>query len=212
MSRSLSVDAIILRTIDIGEADRFCILFTRQLGRRAARAKAVRKTGSRLGGIILPLRRVELELVETDHSCIITGAVPVGEVHSHPEFSQVLQLQQGIEMLLALTQDDEPLPAVFDLLVQFIDVTRTEHVTALCPFQLRLLHLLGILPAVMDDPRFLRLPESGKLFIESCTQLNNLASLASLPQPSTIQNFLLNVLSEELAGPLKSGMVAAEVR
>ena len=64
MSRTRSVEAIILRTIDIGDADRFCILFTKEAGRKGARARGVRKTMSRLGGLLLPFRHLRIDLAE----------------------------------------------------------------------------------------------------------------------------------------------------
>ncbi len=207
MSRTLSVDAVILRTIDIGEADRFCILFTRQHGRKAARARAVRKTTSRLGAMLLPFRSLKLELHETDHSLTITSAVPLHSVDPPSEFSSVLALQQGIELLLALTEDDEVMPAVFDLLQSFIS-SADQH--ALIPFQLRLLHLLGLLPAVTEYGRFDRLDPSTKVFIEACTQIPDISMLMRLPYPRDIvQKYVVDVLSEHLSAPLRSTVVAS---
>ena len=56
MPQSQTYEALILQSHDVGEADRFLILFTRERGRLAARARAVRKPKSKMGGSLLPLK------------------------------------------------------------------------------------------------------------------------------------------------------------
>ncbi|MBU1911666.1 recombination protein O N-terminal domain-containing protein, partial [Patescibacteria group bacterium] len=48
MPHSQTYNSIILKAYDVGEADRFLILFTREKGRMTARARAVRKLKSKL--------------------------------------------------------------------------------------------------------------------------------------------------------------------
>ena len=204
MSRSLSVHAIILRTIDIGEADRFCILFTKEYGRMAARAKSVRKMTSRLGGILLPLRCVRLELHQSDHSLTITSGQIDGEAEAFREYGSVLSLQQGIELLLALTQDEEPLEDVFDLLQQFVGASAYSTSTLLAAFQLRLLHLLGVLPAVRDDMRFRNLDPVSQTFIERCVTETNLHALAATPCGASTRHFLQAITLDQISTPLRS--------
>src|ERR1700747_1820678 len=61
-SRSYATDAVVLRSIRFGEADRVLHLYTRERGRIGAVAKGVRKTKSRFGGRLEPLSHVELML------------------------------------------------------------------------------------------------------------------------------------------------------
>src|SRR5204862_5723174 len=60
--RSYSTDAVVLRSIRFGEADRVLHLYTADRGRVGAVAKGVRKTKSRFGGRLEPLSHVELML------------------------------------------------------------------------------------------------------------------------------------------------------
>src|SRR5450432_2760191 len=60
MGRSYRADAIVLRSIRFGEADRVLHIYTAERGRVNAIAKGVRKTTSRLG----PLTRAALMLHE----------------------------------------------------------------------------------------------------------------------------------------------------
>ncbi len=206
MSRTRSVEAIILRTIDIGDADRFCILFTKEAGRKGARARGVRKTMSRLGGLLLPFRHLRIDLAESDHSCTITSAMHIESVLTgSPDMSAFVRWERGVELLLALTEEDEPMPTVFDLLLAFLLLSSDTSIEPLIPFQLRLLVLLGLLPATMDDARFVRLSAQGQLFVHACFDIADLKTLSTLPIPEQeIRIFLESVLAEHLTRPLKS--------
>lgn len=205
MSRTLRVDSIVLRAIDISEADRFCILFTREKGRLAARAKGVRKTSSRLGSLLLPFRHLSIEIAESDHSAVITSASDSnGVLTEHLPLIAFLRLEQGIELLLSLTEENEPINGVFDLLLQFITLAPSE-IDPLPAFQLRLLHLLGFLPTVSDDARFRALPPNVRPFISAIAQTSSLHELSTTEYPvSTIERFIATLLIDHMDRPLKS--------
>src|SRR3954468_11769915 len=60
--RAYSTEAVVLRSIRFGEADRVLHLYTEAHGRVGAVAKGVRKTMSRFGARLEPLSQVELVL------------------------------------------------------------------------------------------------------------------------------------------------------
>src|SRR5207237_792018 len=60
--RAYSTEAVVLRSIRFGEADRVLHLYTEAHGRVGAVAKGVRKTMSRFGARLEPLSHVELVL------------------------------------------------------------------------------------------------------------------------------------------------------
>src|SRR6266478_7361129 len=60
--RSYKTEAVVLRSIRFGEADRVLHLYTAERGRIGAVAKGIRKTKSRFGGRLEPLSHVELML------------------------------------------------------------------------------------------------------------------------------------------------------
>src|ERR671924_970118 len=62
--RSYKTEAIVLRSLRLGEADRILHLYTLERGRVGAIAKGVRKTKSRFGARLEPLSHVELLLHE----------------------------------------------------------------------------------------------------------------------------------------------------
>lgn len=205
MKRSQPLQCIVLRTIDIGEADRLCVFFTREAGRKSARARGVRKLGSRLGGTLLPFRHISIELVEGNSSATVVSAVDRGDTVPPSGFPLLVRIEQGVELLLALTEEDEPLPAVFDLLLQFIRLSGSADARPLLPFQLRLLHLLGLLPANDDDPRFKDLPQDVRSYVQACTKFADLKALSDLLiDHPFLEGFVRTVIEAQLMHPLKS--------
>lgn len=166
MTRRSSTRAIVLQTFDVGEADRFCVLFTEKHGKMAARARAVRRPGSSMGGSLLPLRIVMVETVEHRNGAIITGArgdhvhIPPGNI---PAF---LQATQGMELLCMLLHESEPLPEVFSCAELFLRRCSAGESECILPFMLRLLTLLGLLPSA-HDPLFQDLSTTERKALEA---------------------------------------------
>ena len=78
MSGLIKVEAIVLRSIRYGEADRVLHLYTRERGRVGAVAKGVRRVRSRFGGRLEPLFRVDLVMHEgRGELCTVTSASTV---------------------------------------------------------------------------------------------------------------------------------------
>lgn len=206
MPRNQTLDAVILRATDVGEADRFCILFTRECGKIAARARAVRKTTSRMGGSLLPMQRVLVDLAEQSNGFLIVGAQqPAHQPLSRPSFASFLEHARGIDLLLALTEDDEPLPAVFDLLCAFLGSVPDDLPGLLPAFQTRLFHLLGILPSFNDDPRIHRLSAPVQAFLQAAVSPLPFAALAELtPHHPELPVFLDALIDEHAARPMKT--------
>ena len=162
MGHTTSHEAIILKTYDIGDADRFCIVFTKERGKLAARAKAVRKLHSKLGGHLLPFESVTIDLYEGSSGFLITAAKR-GSDRMQLSPQQFLAVQQGIEMILHLVDDLHPLPEVFALLQQFLREENPDK--TLLPFTLCLLSELGYLPETTSEI-FRSLSDEEKLYIK----------------------------------------------
>lgn len=155
--RTQSMEAIVLKTYDVGEADRFCILFTRERGRIAARAAGVRKILSRKAAALMPFQHISVDIRESGGRCVISAAQ---RLSISPDHAQTLQsftiASEGIEIFSHFIHGEQPLPDIFDALLRFLRACHDEHVmmslskhesrTTLLAFQIRLLHLLGILP------------------------------------------------------------------
>ena len=74
----LKTEAVVLRSIRYGEADRILHLYTPHRGRLAAIAKGVRRASSRFGGRLEPFFRLRIELHEGRGELLtVTGAQTV---------------------------------------------------------------------------------------------------------------------------------------
>ncbi len=81
MAGPFKTEAVVLRSIRYGEADRVLHLYTPDRGRIGAMAKGVRRLRSRLGGRLEPLMRVRLVLHEgRGELCTVSQA---DTVHAH---------------------------------------------------------------------------------------------------------------------------------
>jgi len=86
--RSYKTEAVVLRSIRFGEADRVLHLYTSDRGRIGAVAKGVRKTKSRFGARLEPLSHVELVLHEGSGELqTVTGVSLVASHHETRESS-----------------------------------------------------------------------------------------------------------------------------
>ena len=124
MGRTYKADAIVLRSLRFGEADRVLHLYTAERGRVNAIAKGVRKTTSRFGARLEPLTRAQLLLHEGRGELhTVSGADIVAShagVREQPYALAVAQI--GSEAVLKLFPEPEPHPRVFDGLVRFLDL------------------------------------------------------------------------------------------
>jgi len=164
VAHAQTYEAIVLMSYDVGEADRFLILLTRERGRIAARAPGVRRLKSRLSGL-LPLARLSLDLREHGDSFLIT-AVHARTVQPHAKsLGDFLTGMQASEILLSLLHDEEPAPAIFDATATFLAM-RNRQQEHLLSFTFRMLSLLGVLPLGQEIHLLGALSPEEKQFVE----------------------------------------------
>ncbi|MDB4979008.1 MAG: repair protein RecO [Candidatus Peribacteria bacterium] len=209
MSYTQTVDAIVLRTFDIGEADRFCLLFTREKGRVAARATAVRKPKSSMGGALLPCQYVTVQLKEWKNGYIIQSAETRDLLGVHrASIRWFTEAQQAMELLMGLTQDDEPLPDVFHATLRFLAVCGDDDAFFLLAYTIRLLHLLGLLPAESHVAASYGLLPEDLAFLQAARR-GALDSLPPLSVSHRLQVFCDGMMQGQLSSPLKAPAIAA---
>ncbi len=118
MGRSYKTEAVVLRSIRFGEADRVLHLYTPDRGRVGAVAKGVRRVKSRLGGRLEPLSRVRLVMHEGRGE--LSTISQADSVHSHPALRErrasLERATQACEAVLRLLDSTEPNPPAYNLL------------------------------------------------------------------------------------------------
>jgi len=118
MPGSFKAEAVVLRSIRFGEADRVLHLYTAERGRVGAMAKGIRRVRSRLGGRLEPLSRVRLVLHEgRGELCTVSQA---DTVHPHPSLRErrgsLERATQACDAVLRLLDSGEANRPAYNLL------------------------------------------------------------------------------------------------
>lgn len=118
MGRAVKTEAIVLRSMRYGEADRILHLYTPGRGRVSAIAKGVRRARSRFGGRLEPFFRLKIELHEGRSELLtVTGAQTVdGHRHLRGDARALDAAARACDAVGRLFETSEPHPGVFNLL------------------------------------------------------------------------------------------------
>jgi DNA repair protein RecO (recombination protein O) len=156
-SRTLTTEAVVLRSIRFSEADCVLHLYTLAKGRVGAIAKGVRKTHSRFGARLEPLSHVSVVLHEGRGDLHTVRGADLVRPHdrSRTDSYRLAVGHIGLEAVLRLFVEEEAQPPAFHALTRFLDLL--DDVDADLParptleplalsFQLKLLWLSGYLP------------------------------------------------------------------
>lgn len=214
MPHSQSFNTIVLKTYDVGEADRLCVLFTRERGRIAARASGARRLQSRLGPSLLPFRHLTVELKEGSAGWVVAGAaterVQGFQRFQGPDVPQFVMLEEGIELLLRLVTDEGALPEVFDVTLAFLAACHQDIPHASLGYSFALLHCLGFLPEEQEMANFGALRSADHAYLEECR-------CGRVPAPGRsdterLQRLKTSLLEAHITAPLRSGRVLEAMR
>jgi len=205
MPGSFKTEAIVLRSIRYGEADRVLHLYTVDRGRVGAVAKGVRRVKSRLGGRLEPLSRVRLVMHQgRGELCTISQA---DTVHAHAglrEHRAALERgAQACEAVLRLLDSTEPNRPAYNLLCNELalldaDPGHASRAQALA-FRLKLLLAAGFAPelaacAACGEAEHLGAfsPSAGGVVCAGC-------EAGSFPLGEEAHRFLVDALARPLA-------------
>ena len=160
MPGPLKTEAVVLRSIRYGEADRILHLYTPDRGRVGAIAKGVRRARSRFGGRLEPFFRLRIELHEGRGELLtVTGAHTVnGHSRLRGDARALDAAARACDAVGRLFETSEPHPAVFNLLCRALSLldeqagaaaqsSRSAHARAAAlAFRLKLLLAAGLAP------------------------------------------------------------------
>jgi DNA repair protein RecO (recombination protein O) len=150
---TLKTEAIVLRSLRFGEADRILHLYTPHRGRVSAIAKGVRKTRSRFGGRLEPFFRIETVLYEGKSEMLTVQQA--NTVAGHPRLREHAAALDGAaracDAVGRLFATDDPHPGVYNLLANELGLLDAAPETAATPgnalaFRLKLLLAAGLAP------------------------------------------------------------------
>lgn len=156
MARTTKTEAVVLRSIRFGEADRVLHLYTLEKGRVGAVAKGVRKTTSRFGARLEPLSHVEVMLHQGSGELQTITGVHLVQSHTaaREDYYRLSVGLIGAEAMLRLFTEQEGNPRAFTAVTRFLEILDDAPHAAERPvldplalsFQLKLLWLSGYLP------------------------------------------------------------------
>jgi DNA repair protein RecO (recombination protein O) len=144
------VEAVVLRTWPIHEADQIVSLFTRDYGKIKGVAKAAARSRRRFGGALEPMTHVRAhyaerpsqELVRLDSFDILHS--PLAEPVDYPRAAALAFFAEVLEQTLP---DHDPHDVVFRLLLSVLEQTRVDHIwMPITYFALWTTRLMGWLP------------------------------------------------------------------
>ena len=158
-SRTYRTEAVVLRSLRFGEADRILHLFTKDRGRVGAIAKGARRARSRFGGRLEPFSRVDVHLHEgRGELATVTGVDLLRSHQSLASDTYALGVGSiGLEAMLRLFVEHDANPRAYHALARFLELldggtpgAARASEPALDPlvlgFQLKLLWVAGYLP------------------------------------------------------------------
>jgi DNA repair protein RecO (recombination protein O) len=118
MAGAVKTEAVVLRSMRYGEADRILHLYTPGRGRVSAIAKGVRRARSRFGGRLEPFFRLHIELHEGRGELLtVTGAQTIeGYARLRGDARALDAAARACDAVGRLFETTEPHPGVFNLL------------------------------------------------------------------------------------------------
>jgi DNA repair protein RecO (recombination protein O) len=153
LAGSLKTEAVVLRSIRYGEADRILHLYTRDRGRVSAMAKGVRRTRTRFGGRLEPFFRLDMVLYEGRSDLLTVTSAET--VEGHPRLREhagaLDAAARACDAVARLFETSEPHPAVYHLLCNELALldrggaAAATHANQLA-FRLKLLLAAGFAP------------------------------------------------------------------
>lgn len=205
MSGSFKTEAVVLRSIRYGEADRVLHLYTERRGRVGAVAKGVRRVRSRFGGRLEPMSRVSLVLHEGRGELLTVTQADT--VHAHPDLrSRRASLERGVEAceaVLRLFDAPEPNRPAFNLLCRELalldsDPAASSRAQALA-FRLKLLLAAGFVPELAACAQCGEREHLGAFSASAGGVVCSACEAGSFPLDAGAHAFMVDALARPLA-------------
>lgn len=161
-------EAVVLSTVDYGEADRVVTMLTKDRGRLSAFAAGARKSKRRFAGALEPATHLKAMLVETrGDTWRLDGVDVIATFHSlRNELSLIARSAYALELCRELTRDLQPHTDLYAALLSYLALLDGGKAgpTSLLKFELDALSMTGFRPrfapcalcgnAVGDRPLF----------------------------------------------------------
>jgi len=218
MPGTFKTEAVVLRSIRYGEADRIVHLYSRNRGRLGAIAKGSRRPKSRFGGRLEPFFRLNLVLYEGRGDLFtVTGASTVdGHGRLRGDGRALLAAGRACDAVLRLLDGEEANGAAYNLLCNYLGLLDADPGAASAPgsalaFRLKLALAAGFSPELAScakcgeaDHLTAFSGAAGGVVCASCEG-------DGFPLSEEAHRFMVDALAKPLAeAPIAEGPVAAQ--
>lgn len=171
-------EAVVLRSMKYGETSRIVTLFTRERGKMTVLARGARLPKSRFGSTLGPMSFIQIvyyykpsrSIQMLSESSYVQPFIGIGKT-----LNRITTGLRIIELVQALTQEEEQNPQLFNLLLQslfHLNITEGRTDNILPYFQLKLSAVLGFSPSVNKDDVQAIPEEGGILSLDTGTVLH----------------------------------------
>jgi DNA repair protein RecO (recombination protein O) len=198
-------EAVVLRSIRYGEADRVLHLYSRERGRMNAIAKGVRRVKSRFGGRLEPFSRVQLIAHEGRGDLVTISSVETVDAHgSLREHGDALgRATQACDAVLRLLDSAEPNPAAYNLLCRELGLLDSDRQAATraqaLAFRLKLLLAAGFAPELAGCASCGERDDLGAFSASAGGVVCPGCEAGSFPLDADAHSFLVDALGSPLA-------------
>jgi DNA repair protein RecO (recombination protein O) len=164
-----SADAIVLRRLDYGDADRILTILSREHGKFSAIAKGARKSKTRSQSALDLFSRSQMMLARGKNLDVVAQVQRVGDVRNIAgDFQRTAYASLVAEVVDKVVEDRHPVDDIFELVVATLgrlnEPQRSGRADAAW-FLMRVLDLLGYQPQLFQCPSCNQpLPEAGGWF------------------------------------------------
>ena len=205
--RTYQTEAIIIKKIKLGEADRILTLYTPHLGKIQAVAKGVRRPRSKMAGHLELLTHSLVSLARGRNLDTVTGSQTIdGFLPLKSDLKLTSYALYAVELVEQFTADHDENHPLFGLLLKTMHrlCQETNHELTLRHFELRLLDLVGYRPQLrqcvtchkpLEPVNNLFSPHAGGILCPTCQQAQPLARPLSVDALKVLRWLQSNALS-----------------
>ena len=205
MPGTFKTEAIVLRSIRYGEADRILHLYSRERGRIGAVAKGVRRPKSRFGGRLEPMFRVGLVLHEGRGELYTVTSVET--VHPHAALREngaaLARATEACQAVLRLFDSAEPNVPAYNLLCHELALLDANPAAAArsqaLAFRMKLLLAAGFVPELASCATCGEREHLGAFSAAAGGVVCAACEAGSFPLDSQAHEFLVAALGSPLA-------------
>ncbi|HZH04087.1 MAG TPA: DNA repair protein RecO [Myxococcaceae bacterium] len=160
--------ALVLSTVDYGDADRLVTFLTSGRGKLTAFAAGARKSKRRFAGALEPFTLVRAQLVERRGNTLRLDGVDIeqGFYAIRESLPRIARALYCLELCRELVRDQEPQPELYASLLSYLKALEANQAgpTSLVAFELRALAHAGLMPRLDACARCGGAPTEGLRF------------------------------------------------